>query len=456
MAAPKAEKMLGGFPRTERKNIPVPFQIHAESRAHEDHPERNEDAKFISKDGLAFGVFDGMGGEFGGQEASNSAKGYLLKALDTFPERQSLQQETQLIHDILVDANKKILREKGGRSEGMNTTASVVRIWQGPGSERKAIVGNVGDSRVYIFRNGSLKQITLDDNLLRADYPNENEAGYVQEKMNNTVDPVNGLTEEERGLWRKRNILTQYLGKEKISPRMHVVDLSPGDQILICSDGISDNLTDMEMSVILSKNISGNYAKEITDTASSRSKEGKANHPRSKKDDMTAIVINLPSEGDRKDPMTKARLEENNPIEKGMAAKVRRSNGEVEYDWEVKGVDGNDVLVTKPGDKDGKIILKRIPLEQFQKDNSPVEIGNISHASSAEELYYILKRIGGIQGNRDFFPSDDIILLLKDFFDDKHIPEDAITNSGGLRRKAIELQDDLNKKREARRKIRSL
>jgi PPM family protein phosphatase len=452
MSAPRVEKILGKVPVTERRNIPAPIQIYGESRASEKHPERNEDAMFISEDYRAFGIFDGMGGEAGGQVASNLAKEYISNALNTFPDGLSLKQEEKLMHDILLDANKRMLQEKRGRSEGMNTTASVVRIWQGPGSERKAIVGNVGDSRVYIFRNGTLKQITLDDNLLRADYPNEKKARAVQEKMNNTVDPVKGLNAEEQDLWKKRNVIAQYLGKENISPRINVVDLLPGDQILVCSDGISDNLTDTEIAVILDQSHGLRGATErLINYSLARSRESKQINPRAKQDDMTAIVVGIPSLSVRRkqqeENISRELRKDNVGWEKGMLAPVQRSGGDVEY-WTIDFIepDGKRAIVSKPEPK-GKKRIREIFLPEI-----PKETPDISGAESEAQLYYIMERLGGIQGSQGHYSSKDIILLLKDFFDGRGVSAEAITETSGLRKKAIELK----KMREARKIIRHI
>ena len=90
----------------------------------------------------------------------------------------------------------------------MGTTASVVYIWEGGSGERKAIVGNVGDSRVYLLRNGRLKQITLDDNCVRLTIPNKKQARLLQSKLNNITDPQSQLTDSEQMLFNSLNKMT--------------------------------------------------------------------------------------------------------------------------------------------------------------------------------------------------------------------------------------------------------
>ncbi|OHB21704.1 MAG: hypothetical protein A2939_04950 [Parcubacteria group bacterium RIFCSPLOWO2_01_FULL_48_18] len=270
--------------------------------------ESNEDAWFSDEAKGLFAVFDGMGGHSSGEVASRMAKEYVENAVRALREDVSVEELKTEIERILNEASNRILNDSLDKPEyrGMGTTASVVKLWKGPDNQRKAVIGNVGDSRVYVLRrNESLEQITLDDSRIREVSGNEEQARQLQASLNDVEDPAT-LAEPARSLFKTRNVITQALGTFRAEPRMYVVDIHGGDTLLITSDGVHDNLTSKEILDELMK--VGGVAEEVDvllQKAKARSQEkhprgeidpetGEVKkHPRAKDDDMTAVVIKL-------------------------------------------------------------------------------------------------------------------------------------------------------------------
>ena len=272
----------------EQKRQIVKPEIYGASVASEKHSGKNEDAAFILGK-RAVGIIDGMGGVAGGERAAQLAKNSLCQSLEQMNSSLSLPDSENGVRQALVDANRVVFQQGQAEKNIMGATGSVLYIWEGSKRERYAIVGNVGDSRVYILRNNILQQITLDDNAVRKNTANEQEARELQWKLNNTIDPKKQLTPMEQILFGKRNEIVQRLGISSIEPRINTIKLLALDKLLVCSDGISDNLTDIEIQEIMEKSKTD---KDIVDKLISESKKrSSSNHPRAKPDDMTAIVV---------------------------------------------------------------------------------------------------------------------------------------------------------------------
>ena len=174
--------------------------------------ERNEDSYVVEEP--LFAVADGMGGHRGGAVASSMA-------LETL--REVLQDDrvapTVLIEEIKA-ANQRVLRrgEADRDLRGMGTTLTALLAEGG-----KAHIAHVGDSRAYLLRDGSLKQLTEDHTLVQR---------MVLEGK---------LLPEEAERHPQRSILTRALGvDEDIEPDTLTLDpVLPGDRLLLCTDGLT-------------------------------------------------------------------------------------------------------------------------------------------------------------------------------------------------------------------------
>jgi serine/threonine protein phosphatase PrpC len=193
---------------------------------------KNEDAFVVSPDRLFCLVADGMGGASAGELASDI---FAKAALDVFSERtDSVEEETvRLVQKAFTFANDRILDhvKKVPEHQGMGCTAELVVF-----TDSGFIIGHVGDSRVYRFRKGNLKQLTTDHSL-------------VQEQVNQGL-----ITPEEARKHSMRNIILRAVGIKKELP----LDLMKGrafsgDLFLLCSDGLTDLVDDEIISEIFSK-----------------------------------------------------------------------------------------------------------------------------------------------------------------------------------------------------------
>jgi serine/threonine protein phosphatase PrpC len=251
------------------------------SIASETHPERNEDACFIDNENGAYGIFDGMGGHAAGDIASTAVKSYMEKNLPEITDGMSPEEARKKLREILNEADQKVKRVGIGykMDEKPGTTASIVKIFTTEG-RRYALIGNVGDSRVYIqYHDGELLQFTIDESgIPRA----------VASKVSEATSK-DQLSDEEFIYFKGRHRISNALdGAYKINEDgIMCINVEQLQKIIITSDGIHDNLTNKEIEVAL---LGGASAKTLTDLAVRRSQEKSF---RSKPDDMTAIIINL-------------------------------------------------------------------------------------------------------------------------------------------------------------------
>ena len=191
--------------------------------------ENNQDCYFVSeKMPYIYAVYDGMGGHAAGDTASKTARDAVKKYFEVnTPFDINEDKARNLLHGALEYANKQIyLRAKNTPEyEGMGTTADVCFA-----DFEKLYIGHVGDSRVYLLREGTLSQITKDHSLV--------------EKL---IDEGT-ITRQEARNHPNRNVITSALGTdEKLDWSFYSYDMNQDDIILICSDGVYEMLTDEEI-----------------------------------------------------------------------------------------------------------------------------------------------------------------------------------------------------------------
>jgi len=188
-------------------------------------------AGFIT-DVPVFGVFDGMGGEAMGEEASLIAASTVHECTLTNGWNDN---PDHFIRASIELANERICRLMGDTGEQrIGTTFSAVTI-----KDDSIRAYNVGDSRIYIFRDGVLTQLSVDDT-------------NGQRLLNMGV-----ITKEELATHKDRHKLTQHLGirKEEMTIEPHVttdIRLKKGDKLLLCSDGLTDMVDDSGIATLLS------------------------------------------------------------------------------------------------------------------------------------------------------------------------------------------------------------
>ena len=167
-----------------------------------------------------FVVADGMGGHIGGEIASAST----IERLSAVADKGEVTPKT--IEKALARAVSDIAAHPEATDEGTGTTVTGVFL-DLTGEEPTWVTFNIGDSRVYLFRDGGLAQVTTDHSV-------------VQELIS-----AGRLTPEEAESHPYGNVITRAVGpSDGVSPdyvRLEVVD---GDRFVICSDGLTKELTD--------------------------------------------------------------------------------------------------------------------------------------------------------------------------------------------------------------------
>ena len=184
----------------------------------------NQDSGYASPHLLV--IADGVGGAVRGDLASSTAVQSLLR-LDGPPPEDLLEALAGAIHRAhdriaeLVEADPEL--------DGTSTTVTAALFDDG-----RLAVGHVGDSRGYLYRGGELRRLTKDHT-------------FVQ-----TLVDEGRITEEESRVHPHRNLILRALdGVHDAEPDLSVVDLEPGDRILLCSDGCSGVLDDSRIADIL-------------------------------------------------------------------------------------------------------------------------------------------------------------------------------------------------------------
>ena len=286
------------------------------SNPHEGHPERNEDTILVDqRRGLA-AVFDGVGGADAGDVASRlgakitrSAWKRILQQLQPASSACFLLLNEQLdVEALLVQAlqqAQEVLCEEGERRAShradnggevlyLETTVVACALCQRPNGIGYVMgYAHAGDSRAYLLRSGqALQRLTQDDGYFALKVQDKTITEEDALRIDQATD-ANQLTEVERAIFDKRNGISQSLGyltpkNPTLTIHTACVALLPGDRVLLCSDGIHDNLTDAEIETILRKGARTTVARQLVRQALERSREESL---RAKRDDMSAIVI---------------------------------------------------------------------------------------------------------------------------------------------------------------------
>ncbi|MFN6180235.1 MAG: PP2C family protein-serine/threonine phosphatase [Dolichospermum sp.] len=183
----------------------------------------NQDCLYIDPAGRFFIVADGMGGHAGGEEASRIATQEIRSYLEQ--NWQSPESASQLLEQALSTANQAIITDQQNHPEraDMGTTAVVVVIRPG----ESPVCGHVGDSRLYRLRKSQLQQITEDHT-------------WIAKALK-----IGDITPDEARVHPYRHVLSNCLGREDLNQiSVQPLDLEQGDRLLLCSDGLTEELVD--------------------------------------------------------------------------------------------------------------------------------------------------------------------------------------------------------------------
>lgn len=187
----------------------------------------NQDSIFISDTPVGplpnlYIVADGMGGHAAGDFASR----YAINVVIDFIRKSTVRNPISLLKRALVYANSELYKEaeKDKEKSGMGTTMVAAVL-----TEKKLYVANIGDSRLYVI-NDRIIQVTMDHSL-------------VEELIRS------GQLERNKGRNHpEKNIITRAMGSRgEAMPDFFEIDVNPGDQILMCTDGLSNMVEDDEI-----------------------------------------------------------------------------------------------------------------------------------------------------------------------------------------------------------------
>ena len=198
----------------------------------------NEDSYFCGQ--TVFAVADGLGGHQGGEVASAAA----VEPLAALDDREFADpgSAAEALAAAIREANAAIIDQAVGDPGlyGMGTTVTAAAV----AGDRHLQLAHVGDSRAYLLRQGTFDQLTTDHTVV----------GELVRRGR--------LTAEQAAIHPERSILTRAVG---LDPRVPVdlpdpLELHPGDQVLLCSDGLTEAVPDGQIAEILGAVPDGNTA----------------------------------------------------------------------------------------------------------------------------------------------------------------------------------------------------
>jgi serine/threonine protein phosphatase PrpC len=237
--------------------------------------DNNEDSFIVLDEAGLYVVADGMGGSEGGEVASRIAVETFTSVIPSLLEGKD---QTLLADNFLegekefaalrlaVDrANRNIRTERSRHSElaAMGSTLTAFLLKEG-----RAFLIHVGDSRAYILRSGELRQMSVDHSVV---------SEYVRAGL---------LTREEARTSPYRHVITRALGSEdEVFPDTTAQAIRTGDVFLLCTDGLTDMISDGEIAEILAGNVPCKAVQMLIDTANRRGGE----------DNITAVVVQVKS-----------------------------------------------------------------------------------------------------------------------------------------------------------------
>lgn len=291
-----------------------PFSYAKYSVPKEERPDRNEDYTLVDQHRGLAAVFDGVGGSVAGDVASRVAARVVRRNWKRFLQtrQQGLEQPEMLeacnseevrstLQQFLLDAHEEInadgvRRAKAkGEDAGKEVQATTIALAVFCRSSREdgytMVYAWVGDSRIYLLRKSEkLMRLTTDDGWL-AKMVKENTLSEAEALRIDQAMHADDLTEVEREHFDKRNGITQALGGSRPKD-IHVGDVAllPGDRVLLCSDGVHDNLADVHIEDMLRYATRTTVANLLVESAIKGSHQTDGSI-RAKPDDMSAVVV---------------------------------------------------------------------------------------------------------------------------------------------------------------------
>ncbi len=227
---------------------PIPLWTHIGAASHPGMVRELDEDSLLTLDlrtvqnsnGRSWGLFivaDGMGGHAAGEVASGLAirgatevvlSAYLTPTLDADAPYDEAQLK-EIVRKAILQGNQYVINEARARGNDMGTTITMALV-----AGDRAVVGNVGDSRTYLYRDGALKRISKDHSLVMR-----------------LVD-LGQIGEDDIYTHPQRNAVLRSLGdKPDVEVDLFAVRLKPGDALFLCCDGQWEMTRDPQMAEII-------------------------------------------------------------------------------------------------------------------------------------------------------------------------------------------------------------
>ena len=210
----------------------------------------NQDAYFAGKitdDSVFAVVCDGMGGANAGNVASELAVRHISEyVIRSYRDGMDMTDTEKTLKNAIVSANISLYDKAVNNAElaGMGTTAVAAFVKDGT-----AVIAHVGDSRIYLV-NGEIKQLTRDHSVVQSLI----ESGKI--------------TPADAKVHPRKNVITRALGAEEdVAVDSDCLNLSNGDTLLLCSDGLTNFLDDKDILTVFQNNDISAVAERLVEEA---------------------------------------------------------------------------------------------------------------------------------------------------------------------------------------------
>ncbi len=198
----------------------------------------------IEKQACLFAVADGMGGQNAGEVASAIA---MKTVAEWFSANARNSMSVQMVEEMFAQTNSAVwgYSQEHPETSGMGNTLTMLVAWG-----NRALVGHIGDSRLYRLRGDSMIQLTNDHSL-------------VAEQVR-----LGKLTPEQARVHPTRHILSRVMGSRQfVVPDIFETEIQVNDVFMMCSDGVSGMIDDVAIKEIMTANLPENAALKLIEAA---------------------------------------------------------------------------------------------------------------------------------------------------------------------------------------------